>query len=84
VGDPLELRNVPADIIRRYLLDELDGTAGRDGAVRGDGWVVRFREGDAVRIPPATDVPVLFVDVEGRDERRVTAFVMRKSLRGGG
>lgn len=80
----LELRNVPADFIRGYLLGEFEGKRQTDGSVTGNGWVVRFEDGEPVRFGPNTLVPVLFVEIEGADVERATAFVMRKSMRGGG
>ena len=80
----LELRNVPADLIRGYLLREFGGSALPDGSVEGEGWKVSFEDGTPVRFGPHTVVPVLFVQIEGRDFERTTAFVMRRSMRGGG
>ena len=80
----LELRNVPAEFIRNYLLSEFDGAEQPDGSVTGDGWVVRFETGEPVRFGPNTLVPVVFVEIEGTDTGPVTTFVMRKSMRGGG
>lgn len=80
----LELRNVPADFITDYLLAEFHGTRQPGGSVTGNGWVVRFVDGEPVRFGPHTLVPVLFIEIEGTDTGAVTAFVMRKSMRGGG
>lgn len=80
----LELRNVPADIIRGYLLSELNGHSGRDGSVEGEGWVVRFEDGEPVRFGPNTVVPVVFVEIDGPAAERATTFVIRRSMRGGG
>ena len=80
----LELRNVPEELIRGYLLSDFEGIQQPDGSVRGDGWVVRFEDGEPVRFGPHTVVPVLFVEIDGADVERATAFVIRKSMRGGG
>ena len=80
----LELRNVPADLLRSYLVAEFGGTAGEGGDVDGEGWAVRFTEGEPVRFGPHTVVPVLFVEIEGEREAAATAFLTRKSMRGGG
>ncbi len=80
----LELRNVPAQFIRDYLLTEFEGTEQPDGSVTGDGWMVRFEDGEPVRFAPNTLVPVLFVEIDGAQTGPVTTFVMRKSMRGGG
>lgn len=80
----LELRNVPEDLIRGYLLSDFRGAPQDDGSIRGDGWTVRFEDGQPVRFGPNTVVPVLFVEIDGPDAGRATAFVMRKSMRGGG
>lgn len=80
----LELRNVPAELIRGYLLSEFHGRARADGSIAGEGWSVRFEDGEPVRFGPNTVVPVLFVEIDGPDVERATAFVMRRSMRGGG
>lgn len=80
----LELRNVPANFIRDYLLSEFRGTRQAGGSVTGNGWIVRFEDGEPVRFGPHTLVPVLFIEIEGTDVEPVTAFVMRRSMRGGG
>lgn len=80
----LELRNVPEDLIRGYLLSDFHGVPHDDGSIRGDGWIVRFEDGQPVRFGPNTAVPVLFVEIDGADAGRATAFVMGKSVRGGG
>ena len=80
----LELRNVPADLIRGYLLSEFGGREQPGGSIEGEGWVVRFEEGEPVRLGPNTVVPVLFVEIDGPDVERATAFVIRRSMRGGG
>jgi hypothetical protein len=80
----LELRNVPADLLRGYLVAEFGGTVSADGGVHGEGWVVRFIDGDPVRFGPHTVVPVLFVEIEGEREATAKAFVTRKAMRGGG
>ncbi|MBA4181480.1 MAG: hypothetical protein C0506_12895 [Anaerolinea sp.] len=80
----LELRNVPAKLIRGYLVSEFGGGEQPDGSVEGEGWVVRFEDGEPVRFGPHTVVPVLFVEIEGSEAGRATAFVIRRSLRGGG
>lgn len=80
----LELRNVPADLIRGYLLSEFQGVSQRDGTVVGEGWAVRFEDGEPVRFGPHTVVPVLFVEIDGPEVERATAFVIRRSMRGGG
>lgn len=80
----LELRNVPAGLIRGYLLSDFGGAAQPDGSVMGDGWVVRFEDGAPVRFGPHTVVPVLFVEIDGSEVERAAAFVIRKSMRGGG
>ena len=80
----LELRNVPADLVRQHLLADFGGEALPDGSVRGAGWKVRFEDGQPVRLGPNTLVPVLFVEVDGPEVERTTQFVIRRSLRGGG
>ncbi|MEO6398696.1 MAG: hypothetical protein ABIP13_09540 [Tepidiformaceae bacterium] len=80
----LELRNVPRELICGYLVDELGGAFQDDGSVSGEGWCVRFEDGDAVRFGPQTLVPVLFVEIDGSDAEQATTFVKRKAMRGGG
>ena len=80
----LELRNVPAGLLRGYLVAEFGGTLSDGGDVHGEGWGVRFIEGEPVRFGPHTVVPVLFVEIDGEREAAATAFVTRKSMRGGG
>lgn len=80
----LELRNVPAELIRGHLVSDFEGTRQEDGSVTGDGWAVRFEDGEPVRFGPHTVVPVLFVEIDGPAVERATQFVMRKSMRGGG
>ena len=57
----LEVRNLPAGQLRGYLVDELAGVADGD-TVRGDGWVVRFIQGEPVRLRLMT-IAVLFIEI---------------------
>ncbi len=78
----LEIRNLPADEIRRDLLREVGGVA--EGArVAGDGWVVEFVEGEPARLGRML-VPVLFLEVAGEREAEVAAYLRRRTMRGGG
>ena len=77
------MRNLrPADIARD-LLKEMEGRE-VDGGVDGDGWTVRFVEGEPAKVGPRFRVPVLFIDIAGEREAELTAFVRRKTMRGGG
>ena len=78
----LEVRNLPAEQIAGYLVDELGGAPG-DGAVSGEGWTVRFVRGEPALVGHFR-VPVLFIDVDGPREQEVATFVRRKTMRGGG
>ena len=77
------MRNLrPADIARD-LLKEMEGRE-VDGGVDGDGWTVRFVEGEPAKVGPRFRVPVLFIDIAGEREAELTAFGRRKTMRGGG
>ncbi len=77
------MRNLrPADIARD-LLKEMNGRE-VEGGVDGDGWTVRFVEGEPAKVGPRFRVPVLFIDIAGEREAELTAFVRRKTMRGGG
>jgi hypothetical protein len=78
----LEVRNLPAGRLRGYLVDELAGVADGD-TVRGDGWVVRFIQGEPVRLRLMT-IAVLFIEIEGAREDEIAAFMRNKTMRGGG
>ncbi|MEK7693231.1 MAG: hypothetical protein AAB349_03485 [Chloroflexota bacterium] len=78
----LEVRNLPAGQLRGYLVDELAGVADGD-TVRGDGWVVRFIQGEPARLRLMT-IAVLFIEIEGAREDEVAAFMRNKTMRGGG
>jgi hypothetical protein len=78
----LEIRNLDPDLIRRYLIEEMDGTLeGTD--VRGEGWLVRFTSKEPVNVG-LMKVRVLFLDVEGEREGEVARFLRQKTMRGGG
>jgi len=79
----LEVRNVPAAILVRDLLDEFEGEEQPDGTVTGHGWLVRFIAGEPVRMKQ-TVITVLFIEISGEREVEAATFVRRKSMRGGG
>jgi hypothetical protein len=79
----LEVRNLRPAEIARDLVKEMDGRE-VDGGVDGDGWTVRFVEGEPAAVGPRFRVPVLFIDISGEREAELTAFVRRKTMRGGG
>ena len=78
----LEVRNMPAPPLLRALVDELGATQDADSA-HGDGWRVRFIEGEPVRTKLLT-IPVLFIEIDGVREDEAAAFLRRKTMRGGG
>lgn len=78
----LEVRNMPAEQLRCYLVDELAGVADGD-AVRGEGWAVRFIPGEPVRLRLMT-IAVLFIEIDGEREEEIAAFMRNKTMRGGG
>ncbi len=78
----LEVRNLPAEEIRRDLLRELGGVA--EGArVTADGWQVEFVQGEPARLGRMV-IPVLFLVVSGEREAEVAAYLRRRTMRGGG
>lgn len=77
------MRNLRPAEIARDLLKEMDGHE-VEGGVDGDGWTVRFVEGEPAKVGPRFRVPVLFIDIAGEREAELTAFVRRKTMRGGG
>lgn len=79
----LEIRGLPADLFRGYLVDEFGGAPKPDGSVAGPGWNARFIEGAPVRFRHGS-VRVLFVEFEGPAETEAAAFLARKAMRGGG
>ena len=78
----LEVRNLPVGQLRGYLVDELAGVADGD-TVRGDGWAVRFIQGEPVQLRLIT-IAVLFIEIEGAREDEIAAFMRNKTMRGGG
>lgn len=78
----LEIRNVPADEIRRLLTGQFGGSVDGD-VVNGDGWRVVLREGLPVFFGQ-TRVSVLFLNIEGDREADATAFLRKSTMRGGG
>ena len=80
----LELRNVPAADVAHYLLTFFDGATQPDGAITGEGWHVRFEDGEPIIFKPATRVPVLFIHITGPRTDETAAFIIRKTMRGGG
>lgn len=82
-GTRLEVRNIDAGLIRRYLVDEMAGVPDGD-LVRGDGWLVRFIQGEPVMLGTHTRVPVLFLEVEGERAAEAAYFLRQKTMRGGG
>jgi len=79
----LEIRGLPADLFRGYLVDEFGGAAGPDGTVTGTGWSARFIEAEPVPFRHGS-VRVLFVEFEGPAEAEASTFLARKAMRGGG
>jgi hypothetical protein len=79
----LEIRGLPADLFRGYLVDEFGGAAQADGTVTGKGWTARFIDGEPVKWRHDS-VRVLFVEFEGPAEDQASAFLARKAMRGGG
>ena len=78
----LEVRNLKPELIASYLREEFDGD-GDDEAVEGEGWRVDLRVGEPAGVGRFR-VPVLFLEIEGQREAEVTAFLRRKTMRGGG
>lgn len=79
----LEVRNLPADRLARYLVEEFAGTDNGEGVVTGDGWRVRFVPGEPVHMRAGT-IPVLFIEIDGEREADAAAFMRQKTMRGGG
>ena len=78
----LEVRNLKPALIASYLREEFDGD-GDDEGVAGEGWRVHLRVGEPAGVGRFR-VPVLFLEIEGQREAEVTAFLRRKTMRGGG
>lgn len=78
----LEIRNIRAREIARYLLDEMHGT-GDETVVRGRDWSVHLVPGEPALVG-RHPVPVLFLDIEGEREAEVVQFLRQKTMRGGG
>ncbi len=79
----IEIRHLPADLFRGYLVDEFGGTIRPDGTVTGNGWIARFIDGEPVQFRHGS-VRVLFVEFEGPAEAEACAFLAQKAMRGGG
>lgn len=81
-----ELRNVPRFRVRQYLT-EAGGTQTGELTVKGIGWSAELIELEPVIITKIIEIPRDLLVIEGTDEaefERVTTFMRRKTMRGGG
>ena len=78
----LELRNLRRGDVAKPLRAERGGVADGD-SVRGEGWVVRFVDGESAQVGRLR-VPVLFVEVEGPMAAEIARFLRLQTMRGGG
>lgn len=81
-----ELRNVPRFRVVQYLV-EAGGTQTSQLQVEGGGWSAELVELEPVVITKIIQIPRDLLIIEGTDEaefERVTTFMRRKTMRGGG